>query len=123
MTAGLGENQDTKDKRIKSFKKGYMKGQPDLTVHNLHKQYLCIEFKTSQCNGIITGQQKQLKERYKENGYKCTVSNDYDPITKELNDYMHDIRIRCKYCRQKFISKKTLFGHVKYFHRIYLNMV
>ena len=34
-----GENQDAKDKRIKSFKKGYIKGQPDLIVHNLHKHY------------------------------------------------------------------------------------
>ena len=44
MTAGLGENQDTKDKRIKSFKKGYMKGQPDLIIHNIHKHYngLCM---------------------------------------------------------------------------------
>ena len=114
MTVELGENQDTKDKRIKSFKKGYTKGQPDLMVQNLHKHYdgLWIEFKTPQCNGIITDQQKQLIERYEENGYKCIVSNDYNLITKELND-----------CRQKFISKKTLSRHVKYFCRIYLNMV
>ena len=32
MTAGLGENQDTKDKRIKLFKKGYIKGQPYLII-------------------------------------------------------------------------------------------
>ena len=38
-TAGLGKNQDTKDKHIKSFKKGYMKGQPDLLLQNLHKHY------------------------------------------------------------------------------------
>ena len=124
MTAGLGENQDTKDKRIKSFKKGYTKGQPDLIIQNLHKHYngLCIEFKTPQCSGIITDQQKELIDRYEENGYKCIVSNDYDLIIKELNDYMHDIRIRCKYCRRKFISKNTLFRHVKYFHRIKYNL-
>ena len=120
MKAGLGENQDTKDKRIKSFKKGYMKGQPDLIVHNLHKHYncLCIEFKTPQGNGIISEQQKELMDRYEDNGYKCIVSNDYDLITKEINDYMHNVRIRCKYCRRKFISRKTLNRHIKYFHRI-----
>ena len=97
-----------------------MKGQPDLMIQNLHKHYndLCIEFKTPRCNGIITDQQKELIERYEENGYKCIVSNDYDLITKELNDYIPDIHIRCKHCRRKFISKKTLFRHVKYFHRI-----
>ena len=54
ITAGLGENQDTKDKPIKSFKKGYMKGQPNLIIQNLHKHYngLCIE--------LISDQQKQL---------------------------------------------------------------
>ena len=84
MHAGLGEKQDTSQKHIKSFKKGYMKGEPD----NLHKHHngLCIEFKTPQCNGIITDQQKELIERYEENGYKCIVSYGYDLITKELNN-------------------------------------
>ena len=120
MSAGLGELQDTKNKRIDSFKKGYMKGQPDLIIQNLHKQYsgVCIEFKTPQCNGVLSDQQKDLIELYEENGYKSIVSNDYDLITKELNDYMRDIRIKCKYCRRKFISKKTIKRHVKYFHRI-----
>ena len=121
MTVGLGKNQDTKDKRIKSFKKGYMKGQPDLKIQNLHKHYngLCIEFKTPHNTGGISDHQKKLIERYEENGCKCIVSNDYDLITKELDDYMDDILIRCKYCRRKFISKKTLSRHVKYFHRIF----
>ena len=30
--AGLGENQDTEDKRLDSYKKGYLKGQPDLMI-------------------------------------------------------------------------------------------
>ena len=46
MIAGLGENQDSSFKRIQSYKKGYMKGQPDLIINNYHKKYcgLCIEF-------------------------------------------------------------------------------
>ena len=46
MVAGLGENQDTPNKRIKSWKKGYMRGQPDLMLLNYHKDYngLCTEF-------------------------------------------------------------------------------
>ena len=120
MTAGLGENQDTKDKRIKSFKKGYMKGQPDLIIHNLHNHYngLCIEFKTPQSNGVLSEQQKELIEKYKDNSYKCIISNDYNLITKEINDYMYDVRIKCKYCKRKFKSRKTLKRHEKYFHRI-----
>ena len=120
ITAGLGENQNKKEKRIRSFKKGYMKGQPDLIIQNLHKRNngLCIEFKTPQCNGITAEQQKELLEKYEDDGYKCIISNDYDLITKEINDYIHDNRIKCKYCRRKFISRKTLGRHIKYFHRI-----
>ena len=48
LVAGLGENQDTEDKRLDSKRKGYMKGQPDLMVFNYHKDFkgLCIEFKS-----------------------------------------------------------------------------
>ena len=48
MVAGLGENQDTAYKRIISWKKGYLRGQPDLMILNYHKDFhgLCIEFKS-----------------------------------------------------------------------------
>ena len=120
MTAGVGENQDTKEKRINSFKKGYMKGRPDLIIQNLHKHYngLCREFKTPQCNGVIMQQQKELIEKYEDNGFRCIISNDYDLITKEINDHMHDIRIKCKYCKRKFKCRETLKRHEEYFHRI-----
>ena len=39
FTVTLGENQDTVDKRIDSFKKGYLRGSPDLIINNLHKHY------------------------------------------------------------------------------------
>ena len=39
LVAGLGENQDTEDKRLDSYKKGYMRGQPDLLVLDYHKDY------------------------------------------------------------------------------------
>ena len=126
MVAGLGENQDTKQNRIKSFKKGYMKGQPDLIIQNLHKKYngMCIEFKTPQfLNGVLSEQQKELIERYVDNGYKCIVSDDYDLIIKEMKDYMHDIRVKCKYCKGKFISRETIKRHEEYFHRIKMNEI
>ena len=36
FTVTLGENQDTAYKRIDSFKKGYLRGSPDLIINNLH---------------------------------------------------------------------------------------
>ena len=38
LVAGLGENQDTDDKRLDSYKKGYMRGQPDLMVLDLSQR-------------------------------------------------------------------------------------
>ena len=37
MIAGLGENQDSPEKRINSWKKGSMIGQPDIIIMNYHK--------------------------------------------------------------------------------------
>ena len=39
LIAGLGENQDTEDKRLDSYRKGYMKGQHDMMVLNYHKDF------------------------------------------------------------------------------------
>ena len=37
FTVTLGENQDTVYKRIDSFKKGYLRGSPDLVINNFTK--------------------------------------------------------------------------------------
>ena len=39
FTVTLGENQDTVHRRMDSFKKGYLRGSPDLIINNLHKRY------------------------------------------------------------------------------------
>ena len=56
LAAGLGENQDTEDKRLDSYRKGYMKGQPDLMILNYHKDFigLGIEFKSPTGNNNNT---------------------------------------------------------------------
>ena len=120
IIAGLGENQDTANKRISSYKKGYMKGQPDLIIQNRHKDYngLVFEFKTPQGNGIVSNEQKDLLEQYEANNYKCLVSHDYDLIIKTINDYMTGIRLKCKYCKRNFVSHITLNNHYKHFHKI-----
>ena len=49
FTVTLGENQCTSTMRIDSYKKGYLRGSPDLIINNLHKRYtgFAIEFKKS----------------------------------------------------------------------------
>ena len=56
LVAGLGENQDTEAKRLDSYRKGYMKGQPDLMILNYHKDFigLGIEFKSPTGNNNNT---------------------------------------------------------------------
>ena len=62
FTVTLGENQDTAFKRIDSFKKGYLRGSPDLIINNLHKHYtgFCIEFKSPKGNGVLSPDQSMM---------------------------------------------------------------
>ena len=118
ITAGLGENQDTSDKRIKSWKKGYTKGQPDIILQNLHKKYngFCIEFKTPLGTGVLSEAQAALLKKFEMNGYKCMISNDYDLIIKEIIEYAKDLRVQCSRCNRRFKSEETLQRHMYGFH-------
>ena len=46
LVAAMGENQDSEEKRIDSWKCGYQRGTPDLMILDYHRDYkgLCIEF-------------------------------------------------------------------------------
>ena len=120
LVAGLGENQDTEDKRLDSYRKGFQRGQPDIMILDYHKDYkgLCIEFKSPTNYYCITESQLKTKEKYKDNDYAYIISNDYDYISKKLHKYMSGVRILCKYCPKAFRNKKTLITHLKIFHRI-----
>ena len=120
LVAGLGENQDTDDKRLDSYKKGYMRGQPDLMILDYHKDYkgLCIEFKSPTNNYYVSEAQKEMKKKYRNNNYKFILSNDYDEICIEVHDYMKGIRVPCKYCIKHFYNNDTLETHYRVIHRI-----
>ena len=124
LVAGLGENQDTEEKRLDSYKKGYQRGQPDLMILDYHKDYngLCIEFKSPTNNYEVSESQLKMKEKYKKNSYVFILSNDYDSISKKIHKYMAGVRIPCEYCPKAFCSKKTLSSHYKIFHRIEKNL-
>ena len=66
FTVTLGENQDTVHKRIDSFKKGYLRGSPDLIINNLNKHYtgFCIEFKSPKGNGVLSPDQSMILQQY-----------------------------------------------------------
>ena len=119
FTVTLGENQDTAFKRIDSFKKGYLRGSPDLIINNLHKHYtgFCIEFKNPKGNGILSPDQSMILLQYQNNGFKILVSNDYDQIIEQIIDYFRNVRIKCSYCPRRFIRPQSLRNHIEFFHK------
>ena len=120
FTVTLGENQDTPFKRIDSFKKGYLRGSPDLIINNLHKHYtgFCIEFKSPKGNGVLSPDQSMILLQYQNNGFKILVSNDYDQIIEQIIEYFIDVRIKCSHCPRRFISSQSLSNHIKSFHKV-----
>ena len=124
LVAGLGENQDTEDKRLDSYKKGYMRGQPDLMILDYQKDYkgLCIEFKSPTNNYFVSEAQLKMKEKYRNNDYAFILSNDYQKISKNIYKYMAGVRIPCKYCTRALRNKKTLNKHYKVIHKIEKNI-
>ena len=109
LVPGLGENQDTPEKRINSWKKGYMRGQPDLMILDFHKDFkgLCIKFKSPTNNYSVSESQLKMKEKYCNNNYAFILSNDNDKISKLLHKYMAGVRIPCEYCSKAFCNKKN----------------
>ena len=119
FTVTLGDNQDTVHKRIDSFKKGYLRGSPDLIINNLHKHYtgFCIEFKNPKGNGVLSPDQSMILLQYQNNGFKILVSNDYDQIIEQIIEYFRDVRIKCSYCPRRFIRPQSLRNHIEFFHK------
>ena len=120
FTVTLGENQDTAFKRIDSFKKGYLRGSPDLIINNLHTHYtgFCIEFKSPKGNGVLSPDQSMILLQYQNNGFKTLVSNDYDHIIEQVIEYFRDVGIKCSFCPRRFISSQSLRNHINGFHKM-----
>ena len=120
FTVTLGENQDTVHKRIDSFKKGYLRGSPDLIINNLHKHYtgFCIEFKNPKGNGVLSPDQSMILLQYQNSGFKTLVSNDYDHIIEQIIEYFRNVRIKCSHCPRRFISSQSLSNHIEFFHKM-----
>ena len=56
-------------------------------------------------------------KKYKNNGYKWIISNDYDEIIINVIKYLCGVRVCCNYCSNKFLSNKTYKTHLTSFHK------
>jgi prophage antirepressor-like protein len=119
LVAGLGELQDTAEKRLYSWRAGYTGGQPDLIIMNHHRKFngLAIELKNPKGTGTLSGKQLGLLESYSTAGYKVLVSDEYDMILHELVLYFQEVRLICEVCGNRFKSDATLSRHHTLFHR------
>ena len=96
LIAGLGELQDSSDKRLDSWNKGYTKGQPDLLILNRTQSHngLAIELKTPSGYGNVSPEQAVFLESLAKQRYTTLISESYDEIIVQIMEYRADAR-RC----------------------------
>ena len=119
FNASLGELQDSSQKRIESYQKGYKSGIADIIIyeHNTSYNGFTIEFKSPNGKGVISEKQLDMNQKMEQRGYKTLISDSYDDICIEINKYLSDIRFKCCRCPKKFLSQKTMIEHVRTMHR------
>ena len=95
VIAGLGEMQDSSDKRLDAFRKGYQGGQPDLIVLGkcpLPRRGYAIELKNPTHRQVQAGERQQVwLDKMVDLGFEALVSNDYDVLVS----LMRDFQLRC----------------------------
>ena len=89
IVAGLGEYQDTVQRRCDTYRKGYIGGQPDLIITNPMNGYngFAIELKTPKGTGDIRDNQVVWLKLLREQGHRTLISNDYTDIVLQIDEY------------------------------------
>ena len=99
VIAGLGEYQDTVQRRSDAYHKGYLGGQPDILIVNPMNGYtgFAIELKTPKGTGVIRENQVGWLGRLTQLGYKTTFSNDYTDLVLKIHEYFRvDLTVKHK---------------------------
>jgi hypothetical protein len=107
IVAAIGENQDSEEKRIRSWQLGYQKGTCDILLLNRHKKWtgMAIELKSPVGWGVLSPDQQKFLERLRRAGFKTMVSNDYDEVIVAIQEYFKDVRTYCEHC-DRWVPKK-----------------
>ena len=96
-----------------------MKGQPDILIYIMNKQKVYNGLCKNPYKWLHNNNKSQLEmmKKYKNNGYKCIISNDYDEIIINVIKYLCGVRVCCNYCSNKLLSNKTYKTHLTSFHK------
>jgi len=91
FTATLGENQDTPEKRISSYEKGYIRGIPDLFIFHKNAIFsgLAIELKSPLGTGSLSIDQEDKLKRLLEQGFDVLVSNNLFEIIERIYSHIN----------------------------------
>ena len=97
--------------QLDSWYQGYQKGIPDLQIYEAKQGFhgMHIEFKSPTGKGELSVAQEDIITKLQQKGYKVFVSNDYDMIIREIDNYLHprtktirSCRFKCNRCGEKF---------------------
>ncbi|CAB3977085.1 Hypothetical predicted protein [Paramuricea clavata] len=107
---GLGEYQNTSQKRCDAWKKGYLGGQPDITIVTPSNGFngFAIELKTPKGTGEVRNNQVAWISELGKIGFQTLISNDYTRIVLDIDEYFRvdktkkllkeikNLKIKCK---------------------------
>ena len=127
IIAGLGEYQDTVQRRSDAYCKGYLGGQPDILITNPMNGYtgFAIQLKTPKGNGVIREKQVGWLRKLTQLGYKTMFSNDYTDLVLKIDEYFRvdltvkhkkettNLKRQCNILKQK-LSEATTFYRPKF---------
>jgi prophage antirepressor-like protein len=99
IIAGIGEYQDTVQRRCDAYRKGYIGGQPDIIITNPMNGYtgFAIELKTRKGTGEIRSNQVVWLKVLNEQGRRTMIYNDYTDIVLKIDEYFRvDLTVKHK---------------------------
>jgi prophage antirepressor-like protein len=128
IVAGLGEYQDTVQRRSDAYHKGYIGGQPDLIITNPMNGYsgFAIELKTPKGNGVIRENQVTWLKLLREQGHRTFISNDYTDIVLQVDEYFRvdntvkhkkeisNLKRQCNTLKKKLSEEKVVYHRPKF---------
>ena len=98
---------------------GFCSGMPDLIIFELNTilNGLTIEFKNPKGTGIVSQSQTDVNIKFSNRGYLTIISDNYDKIIFEINNYLSTRRFKCCHCNIKCKSTENLKTHILNFHK------